>query len=633
MQYKVCLFTLLLGPFLFANPVVTITTDKDVYDYLENIDFTITIHNASDDTLVYEFSSAQFVRYYIDGIYCSTGPWTQAFTTITLFPDSSITYSKTHRPEEYKLYPGSHYFVGEFKDICFSDTIYITVNPADHFTDPEDFIHTRSFETDKYYCEFTNDGRLNYYVGIQWPKGISSFHEVVFEHGFWLFAYRNDTLIASTPFFRPLYTPGPIIDGQAGILAMSDDRYRFRSFIVDHNSGPGDPDYDEWPVQWGAPVNDDGTPKLMGDITMYTVYNDAYPYMLDGFTREARKNTFFEIHETIWGYNRSGTLGDALFFKWQIYNRGKTKLDSVVICHWNDIDIGSANGNLQAFDVAENFGYAYDNGTQNSDGSVEIPPIAASYFLLQGPVVDQNGSYGYNFGERLVNKTNLKTTAFWAILDDAVSHEYIGGCPCNIQQAYYFATGRRHDGSPLINPITNDHIPYTFTGDPVTGEGWLNTIGGGGMGGYMLSSGSFSMAPGDSQEVVIGLVGAIADTLPDAITALRDKVLEIRNYFNTNLRSGIEEYETVPSRFSLSQNYPNPFNNGTTFKYELPRQTSVTITIFNIKGQRVETLVEENKFAGKYTLKWNAERISSGVYFYQIKADDFQQTRKCLILK
>ncbi|MCD6204446.1 MAG: T9SS type A sorting domain-containing protein [Candidatus Marinimicrobia bacterium] len=52
-----------------------------------------------------------------------------------------------------------------------------------------------------------------------------------------------------------------------------------------------------------------------------------------------------------------------------------------------------------------------------------------------------------------------------------------------------------------------------------------------------------------------------------------------------------------------------------------------------MKGQRVETLVEENKFAGKYTLKWNTERISSGVYFYQIKAGNFQQTRKCLILK
>jgi hypothetical protein len=88
-----------------------------------------------------------------------------------------------------------------------------------------------------------------------------------------------------------------------------------------------------------------------------------------------------------------------------------------------------------------------------------------------------------------------------------------------------------------------------------------------------------------------------------------------------------------PSAISLFQNYPNPFNPSTTIRYELPRSSLVTLRVFNILGQEIATLVDGQKQAGCYEIKWNAGSFPSGVYFYRLQAGDFVQTKKLVILK
>ena len=94
----------------------------------------------------------------------------------------------------------------------------------------------------------------------------------------------------------------------------------------------------------------------------------------------------------------------------------------------------------------------------------------------------------------------------------------------------------------------------------------------------------------------------------------------------------------LPTEFRLSQNYPNPFNPTTTFEYDLPGNCDVTIKIYNILGQEVATLVNEQKEAGRYKINWDGqdkygENVSTGIYFYRIKAGDFEETRKLLLVK
>jgi flagellar hook assembly protein FlgD len=100
-----------------------------------------------------------------------------------------------------------------------------------------------------------------------------------------------------------------------------------------------------------------------------------------------------------------------------------------------------------------------------------------------------------------------------------------------------------------------------------------------------------------------------------------------------NLISNTNHDEMIPSKFHLSQNYPNPFKEKTIIKYCIAFKTKVSITVSDFENKLIETLVQEEKEAGTYELTWNAENLPSGVYFYQIKAGTFVETKKMLLLK
>ena len=98
--------------------------------------------------------------------------------------------------------------------------------------------------------------------------------------------------------------------------------------------------------------------------------------------------------------------------------------------------------------------------------------------------------------------------------------------------------------------------------------------------------------------------------------------------------SGVSaEGPEVPKVYALNQNYPNPFNPTTEISFDLPVASHVELTIFNILGQQVETLINEDMEAGPQSLTWDATPYSSGVYFYRILANDFTDTKKMVMLK
>ena len=102
----------------------------------------------------------------------------------------------------------------------------------------------------------------------------------------------------------------------------------------------------------------------------------------------------------------------------------------------------------------------------------------------------------------------------------------------------------------------------------------------------------------------------------------------------------VEEDHTtaLPQAFALSQNFPNPFNSDTVFRFELPQSGAVELTVFNIAGQQVATLVQGQREAGSYTLRWDGrdeggKGLASGVYLYRLRAGEQVETRKLLILR
>ncbi|GEM_PF-656363 len=89
----------------------------------------------------------------------------------------------------------------------------------------------------------------------------------------------------------------------------------------------------------------------------------------------------------------------------------------------------------------------------------------------------------------------------------------------------------------------------------------------------------------------------------------------------------------LPVKYYLSNNYPNPFNPSTSFEYRLPEAGFVTCKVFNMAGQEVATLVNEQQAGGTYTITWNAGQVSSGIYFVRFHAGDFSSVKKVLLVK
>ncbi|MEO8167458.1 MAG: M1 family aminopeptidase, partial [bacterium] len=96
---------------------------------------------------------------------------------------------------------------------------------------------------------------------------------------------------------------------------------------------------------------------------------------------------------------------------------------------------------------------------------------------------------------------------------------------------------------------------------------------------------------------------------------------------------GVPVNDRVPDKFALHQNYPNPFNPVTTIKYDLPYQSHVRMTVFDVLGSKVAELVNESLPAGEYTTQFNGSNLSSGVYYYRIEAGTFSQTKSLLLIK
>lgn len=93
------------------------------------------------------------------------------------------------------------------------------------------------------------------------------------------------------------------------------------------------------------------------------------------------------------------------------------------------------------------------------------------------------------------------------------------------------------------------------------------------------------------------------------------------------------EDEFQPLAFQLNQNYPNPFNPSTKIQYSIPQESTVTLKIYDVLGNEVATVVNEEKSAGNYEIDFNASSLSSGVYLYKIQAGSFVETRKMILLR
>jgi hypothetical protein len=114
-----------------------------------------------------------------------------------------------------------------------------------------------------------------------------------------------------------------------------------------------------------------------------------------------------------------------------------------------------------------------------------------------------------------------------------------------------------------------------------------------------------------------------------------DGYTNLEDYLNEIIVNGpVEVNDPAPAtEYLLLQNYPNPFNPMTTISYHIPKTGFVSLIVYDALGRKAQTLVNEVKTQGKYSIDFNASNLSSGVYFYTFRSGDFISTKKFIVMK
>ena len=153
---------------------------------------------------------------------------------------------------------------------------------------------------------------------------------------------------------------------------------------------------------------------------------------------------------------------------------------------------------------------------------------------------------------------------------------------------------------------------------------------------------TYSLTPALPEGLVFDAATRTILGTPSAEVTATEYTYIVTDAANANLSVplfSIEVGTALPVVFDLANNYPNPFNPATTIKYALPQAADVALTVYNVLGQPVRTLVAEHQNAGRYAVEWDATNdsghsLSSGMYFYRMAAGgEFLETKKMLLLK
>ncbi|MFA5803373.1 MAG: T9SS type A sorting domain-containing protein [Melioribacteraceae bacterium] len=397
---------------------------------------------------------------------------------------------------------------------------------------------------------FQNDGQSDLSntgdSGFQFPIG--SGKTVFFESGFLYGGLVNKEWRVSGSTYNRGQVPGRILPGGVGespslpnvrIFRVrrdyKDPQADYSKEILDENKTKDaiyaqyDKDWTEWPAKrsavdpsdQGAPFDDkDGNgfydpakdiPGVPGsDQTIFFVANDTDPTQSQKLYGSVGLG--LEMQATIWGYNQQTALGDALFRKYTLINKGGNKVDSMYVCMWSDPDLGGdAGDDFAGSDTTLSLGFIYNGDDSDPSYGQYIP--SSGFDFMQGPIIPGNATDKAIFkGKYRSSYTNMPMTAFFMftqsfpVYGDPALGSYQNGA---LQVKRLFEGKVGTTGTKFVDPTTGKTTKFFTPGDPVTGKGWVDgilfpkqdrRIG--------TVSGPFTLAAGDTQEVVVGQLAA-----------------------------------------------------------------------------------------------------------------------------
>ncbi|HEX9251169.1 MAG TPA: T9SS type A sorting domain-containing protein, partial [Ignavibacteriaceae bacterium] len=348
----------------------------------------------------------------------------------------------------------------------------------------------------------------------------------------------------------------------------------------------------------------------------------------DGFKIERKttaSGTYSEIAQVgpnITNYNSTGLSGGTEYcYRVRSYNSAGNSLYSNESCNFTLPDLPNVPVNLVA-NVIQNplsVELVWSDNSTNEDGFIIEKEMVTEAYVVIDTVPANTASYQdldvtyqtYNYRIKAFNVTGA--SAYSEIAQVSVPVELTSFTASvasgNVNLIWKTATETNNSGFNIEKQKLSS--PQSSVGN-----GEWNTI-------------SFVSGKGTTTECQIY---SYKDANISAGKYLyRLKQIDFNGMFEYS--NAIEVIVSAPDNFSLNQNYPNPFNPSTTIEFQLPKESFVSLKVYNILGVEIATLVNEQRQAGVHKINFDASGLTSGLYIYKITSGGFEQTRKMMLLK
>lgn len=337
--------------------------------------------------------------------------------------------------------------------------------------------------------------------GVSWP---SSNPKLIADAGLWLAGMKGGEVKALVRTFSRSNYGSREADRRLGIFTLTPDS------LIDAR-------ITNWPVDYGAPVREDGKPRVFGDMMLWSA---LLPGREPGLNYRpealfASPLTGLYVTQAVYAY-RASDLRDVVFVQYEIANDIAEALTNLYVGFFADVDLGmercySLTDNATGYDTARALSYTYPRAAAGDQG-LGCPILVFGLAVLDSPVASEaphtvtshtilrkNVGPGYDFSEATLR---------------------------NPQDVLYRLQGRSSQGAPMIDPTTDTPTSYAFTGDPVTQTGWLDVSTDVRS---LTAAGPFSLAQGQKKRFTLALIVGQGSVLSEALTHLRQQVDLVRS--------------------------------------------------------------------------------------------------------
>ncbi len=511
-----------------------------------------------------------------------------------------------------------------------------------------------------------NDGQLFYGGGQNYeprinyeaPKGIGA--NSIFAASLWVGGnIDNELRAAGTRYGWPEFWSGPLDDAgnPPADCKPFDQIWEIRTADIDsfYTDGHISQNLRNWPWHLGAPVVDgDGDPEnynlaggdlpeLLGDQRLWWIMNDR------GNEHESTDSEpiGLEVHASAFAFNNPGPLGNFTFYEYEIINKNEKPLTDAYVSMFADVDLGDFSDDYVGSDSLLQYGYAYNSDNLDDGCGVGIIPPAVGFTFLPTIAGDADG-IDNNFdgivdeaGEMvgissvLYNVEPYMLDRYKNVMEGRLEHG---------DTMYKGGRGFESWGFPSNLPLTPTR--FAFSGDPIKGTFWsefnvddLGTPNDPYDRSLVTTMGQFDIAPGEKKTIRLAIVWSQGTDHLHSVELLRKDVTGVRNagaaLFEANLPTPPQKQQALAQGFVLGfdQNFPNPFSDNTTIRYSLPQDMQVTLTVFDMLGREVQTLVEQRQAAGTYNINFEAGNLPAGMYLARIELDYLQFTKRMTLMR